>query len=158
MKLYNAQEYQPECEKCFRNYQRRIQKALPLARIEHIGSSAIPNAISKGDLDIYVEVTQEQFESSILALKRLGFIEQTETLRTDELCMLISKHDNVALQVVKQGYAFEFFLIFRDQLIINPELVQRYNALKVACKELKPETYRQYKSAFIEQILQQYSA
>lgn len=59
----------------FNSYQKEISTLLPFAKIEHIGSSAIPNAISKGDLDIYIEVIPEQFEFVIEQLKTLNFIE-----------------------------------------------------------------------------------
>ena len=55
----------------FNSYQKDISTLLPFAKIEHIGSSAIPNAISKGDLDIYIEVMSEQFEFAIEQLKHL---------------------------------------------------------------------------------------
>ncbi|CAM3485341.1 hypothetical protein PAMA111031_04255 [Paraphotobacterium marinum] len=42
--------------KLFEKYKNKIQSILPKAKIEHIGSSSIPNAISKGDLDILIGV------------------------------------------------------------------------------------------------------
>ena len=154
MKLYKAQDYQPQCEDRFRHYQTFIHQVLPLSKIEHIGSSSIPHAISKGDLDIYVEVEQAQFDHAILALKKLGFVEQQDTLRTNELCMLISPHEEVALQVVVQNSVFQFFMSFRDKLRANPLLVEQYNQLKTHCSDLESEVYRRYKSAFIEHVLQ----
>lgn len=55
----------------FSLYRKQISALLPSAQIEHIGSSAIPNAFSKGDLDIYIEVLPDQFEFAIEQLKRL---------------------------------------------------------------------------------------
>ncbi|MFX6048520.1 GrpB family protein, partial [Acinetobacter baumannii] len=94
-------------------------------KIEHIGSSAVPNAISKGDLDIYIEVKSEQFEFAIEQLKTLNFIEKQNTLRTDELCMLESlNNDDVAFQVVVTDSVFTFFLTFRNKLMSSPLLVK----------------------------------
>ncbi|UZD58910.1 GrpB family protein [Shewanella algae] len=77
-----------------------------------------------------------------------------DTLRTSELCMLESvRGDNVALQVVVNGSIYEFFLTFRDKLIANPEIVKKYNHLKVCCKLLTSEEYRDKKSIFIETVL-----
>lgn len=154
MKFYNAQDYQPQCEDRFRHYQTCIHEILPLSKIEHIGSSSIPHAMSKGDLDIYVEIEQAQFDHAILALKKFGFVEQQDTLRTNELCMLISPHEEVALQVVVQNSIFQFFLSFRDKLRANSQLVKQYNRLKIHCLDSDPAIYRRYKSAFIEHVLQ----
>ncbi|WP_345848835.1 GrpB family protein [Shewanella algae] len=80
------------------------------SKVEHIGSSSIPMAISKGDLDIFIGVDAIEFERSIELLKKIGFREVIDTLRTSELCMLESvRGDNVALQVVVNGSIYEFF-------------------------------------------------
>lgn len=102
-------QYQQRCTQLFNSYQKEISTLLPFAKIEHIGSSAIPNAISKGDLDIYVEVKSDQFEFAIEQLKTLNFIEKQNTLRTHELCMLESLNDDdVAFQIVVSGSIFTF--------------------------------------------------
>ncbi|HCO07773.1 MAG TPA: hypothetical protein DIT34_05555 [Acinetobacter ursingii] len=150
MKFYNAQDYQLQCEDRFRHYQTCIHEILPLAKIEHIGSSAIPNTISKGDLDIYIEVMSDQFEFAIEQLKTLNFIEKQNTLRTHELCMLESMNDDeVAFQIVVADSVFTFFLTFRNKLIDSPRLVHEYNQLKLQCSHLDPDQYRAIKSDFI---------
>ncbi|MBJ9985170.1 GrpB family protein [Acinetobacter sp. S40] len=158
MKFYQAQDYQPECQNQFQYYQALIHEKLPFARIEHIGSSSIVNTVSKGDLDIYIEVSPECFNHALDILKPLGFMEKQNTLRTDELCMLIATDQklDIALQVVTTGSVFEFFLTFRDRLNANPVLVRQYNHLKERCTGLDEDIYRQYKSAFIEHVLQSY--
>lgn len=119
-----------------------------------IGSSAIPNAFSKGDLDIYIEVLPDQFEFAIEQLKTLNFIEKQNTLRTNELCMLESlNNDDVAFQVVVTGSIFTFFLTFRDKLIASPTLVNEYNQLKLQSTHLDHDQYRAVKSNFIERVL-----
>jgi GrpB-like predicted nucleotidyltransferase (UPF0157 family) len=56
MKFYEASEYQECTNRLFEIYRAKIILLLPTARIEHIGSSSVPGAISKGDLDIFVGV------------------------------------------------------------------------------------------------------
>lgn len=118
MVFLEPDQYQQRCAQLFNSYKKDISSLLPFAKIEHIGSSAIPNAISKGDLDIYVEVGPDQFEFAIAQLKTLNFIEKQNTLRTDELCMLKSlNNDDVAFQIVVTHSVFTFFLTFRNKLI-----------------------------------------
>ncbi|WP_335950474.1 GrpB family protein, partial [Acinetobacter pittii] len=136
------------------SYHKAICALLPFAKIEHIGSSAIPNAISKGDLDIYIEVIPEQFEFAIEQLKTLNFIEKQNTLRTHELCMLESlNNDDVAFQIVVTDSVFTFFLTFKNKLISSPTLVNEYNQLKLQCSHLDPDQYRTIKSDFINRVL-----
>lgn len=154
MKFYAADQYQPACERLFNQWRVAIQHQLPEARVEHIGASSIPSAISKGDLDIFVGVPALQHEEAVARLVELGFQEKQDTLRTSELCMLESKQDDdVALQVVANGSEFEDFLTFRDTLRANPQLVHTYNALKRACEGFEQDDYRERKARFVEQVL-----
>lgn len=154
MIFLEPEQYQQKCAQLFNLYQKDISKLLPFARIEHIGSSSIPNAISKGDLDIYIEVKPDQFEVAIEGLKTLNFIEKQNTLRTHELCMLESlNNDDVAFQIVVTGSKFTFFLTFRNKLIASPALVDEYNQLKLQCSHLDHDQYRAIKSDFITRIL-----
>ncbi|AZB90715.1 GrpB family protein [Acinetobacter pittii] len=154
MIFLEPEQYQQRCTQLFNSYQKEISTLLPFAKIEHIGSSAIPNAISKGDLDIYIEVIPEQFEFVIEQLKTLNFIEKQNTLRTHELCMLESlNNDDVAFQIVVTDSVFTFFLTFKNKLISSPTLVNEYNQLKLQCSHLDPDQYRTIKSDFINRVL-----
>jgi len=154
MVFLEPEQYQQRCAQLFNSYQKDISTLLPFAKIEHIGSSAIPNAISKGDLDIYIEVMSEQFEFAIEQLKTLNFIEKQNTLRTHELCMLESlNNDDVAFQIVVTDSIFTFFLTFKNKLISSPTLVNEYNQLKLQCSHLDPDQYRTIKSDFINRVL-----
>ena len=156
MQFYKANEYQASCENLYRKYELEIAALLPGASIEHIGASSIPNAVSKGDLDILVGVNGKELENAVKLLSTLGFNEKSDTLRTPELCMLEnSSGEDVAFQVVANGSEFEFFVGFRDKLRKSPELVQRYNELKMSCTGWSQEEYRRKKSAFIERVLGQ---
>ncbi|MDX8252753.1 GrpB family protein [Acinetobacter pittii] len=154
MVFLEPEKYQQRCAQLFNSYRKAICTLLPFAKIEHIGSSAIPNAFSKGDLDVYIEVLPDQFEFAIEQLKTLNFIEKQNTLRTSELCMLESlNNDEVAFQVVVTDSIFKFFLTFRDKLIASPTLVNEYNQLKLQCSHLNHDQYRAVKSDFINRVL-----
>lgn len=154
MRFYRAEQYQASCEELFLRYKGEIQKLLPDARIEHIGASSIPTAVSKGDLDIFVGVQADRLDNVVQLLTTLSFQEKTDTLRTSVLCMLESTSgDDVAFQIVANGSEFECFLVFRDELRANISLVQQYNELKLSCKGWSQEEYRRKKSDFIEHVL-----
>ncbi|MEZ8786422.1 GrpB family protein [Vibrio splendidus] len=154
MKFYPAEQYQAACYELFIRYEREIKKLIPNARVEHVGASSIPSAVSKGDLDIFVGVELGELEDAIERLTTLGFNEKLDTLRTPELCMLESTSgDDVALQVVANGSEFECFLRFRDKLRANPALVKQYNTLKMSCEGWPQDEYREKKSDFIEHVL-----
>ena len=153
MQFFSAHEYQPNCAQLFEDYKNKIQPLIPFAVIEHIGSSAIPNAISKGDLDIYIEVPTHRFIDAIQQLQQLNFKEKLDTLRTHELCMLESQQHDVALQIVVTGSEFCNFITFRDLLRNSPSLTQQYNQLKQRGIELSQDQYREIKADFIQSVL-----
>ncbi|MBU2709652.1 GrpB family protein [Zooshikella harenae] len=156
MKFFYPEQYQTKCIQRFLHFREKILNLLPFSsRVEHIGASSIPGAISKGDLDIFVGVEPSVIENAIIMLQSLGFEEKLDTLRTSELCMLESPFENVAIQVVANGSKFEFFLTFRDLLSSSPQLVEEYNNLKMSCVGLTHSEYREKKSAFVERVLAQ---
>ncbi|RXJ71540.1 hypothetical protein CS022_20720 [Veronia nyctiphanis] len=154
MKFLESKDYQKKCWQHFERYSSEIKSLIPDARVEHIGASSIPEAISKGDLDIFVGVEPEDLEQAVISLKALGFEEKIDTLRTPKLCMLESTIGNdVALQVVANGSEFECFLAFRDSLRADASLVKQYNQLKRTCEGYSHDAYREKKSGFIENVL-----
>ena len=154
MKFLYPNQYQKICFDLFNNYLPLLERSLPAARIEHVGASSIIGAISKGDLDIYVEVTLDEMDNAIKELVELGFIEKLDTLRTSELCMLEAGNgDDVAVQLVAKDSEFEFFLHFRDALNSDKALVEQYNQLKSRFEGRSQASYRAAKSKFIEQVL-----
>ena len=114
MKFFYPREYLKEATETFVSIKWRIQSVLPSARIEHIGSSAISGALSKGDLDVFVGVNGEEFEDSLKKLKGLSFAVKKGNLRTSSLCMLeaFDYQMDVGIQLVELGSKFEFFLVF----------------------------------------------
>ena len=131
----------------------QLPAALPLATVEHIGASSIPQAISKGDIDVLVAVAQADFAQALAALVALGYEEKNDTLRTPQLCMLVSPRADIdlAIQLIERGSKFEFFLTFRDALRADPDLVAQYNQIK-RCANNSAD-YRLAKSSFIDEVL-----
>jgi GrpB-like predicted nucleotidyltransferase (UPF0157 family) len=149
------QSYQPLAQQIFGQLSTKIQRMLPEARIEHIGSSLIEEALSKGDLDIFVGVEPEALPAAIAAIESLGFRVKNGSFRNQSLCPFESDAYplDVGLQLVANGSEFEYFLTFRDHLNADLELRSAYNVLKRDACELGEDEYRKLKSNFIERVL-----
>jgi GrpB-like predicted nucleotidyltransferase (UPF0157 family) len=147
MELMMPSAYQGAAEDIFQSVRAEVRSIFPGARVEHIGSSAIPGALSKGDIDICVLVGERLME--------LGYVAKVDTLRTKQLCMLVAprKDFDIALQVIEVASEFEFFILFRDMLRASPSLVEEYNSVKKAAAHLSDDAYREEKSRFIEMVL-----
>jgi GrpB-like predicted nucleotidyltransferase (UPF0157 family) len=155
MLLLNPSEYQAEIAARFKDVRTVLSALVPEGRVEHIGSSAIPGAISKGDLDICLIVPAAAHANIVSRLISQGYEEQQDTLRTPELCMLNAPAVAAAhaIQLVASGSKFEDFLRFRDALLAYPALVEQYNAVKLQSSHLGAANYRAAKSAFIATVL-----
>lgn len=147
--------YQPLAEAVYETIAAQLRSVLPGATIEHIGSSAIPGAISKGDLDIFVGVSPGEFSKATEAINGLGFRAKPDTLQTEQLCPFEggSFPLDVGIQLVERGSRFEFFRWFRDLVKRDSVLRDRYNQLKRDAEPLDENAYRTLKSDFIEAVL-----
>ena len=132
-----------------------IRQALPASRLDHIGSSSIEGAASKGDLDIFVGVEPGDFPDAIIALRSLGFRIKTESFRNESLCPFESGiyPIPVGLQLVVNRSEFESFLLFRDRMNADVYLRSAYNELKRQASGLDEDGYRHAKSEFIGNVL-----
>lgn len=159
--LLTAEQYQASCHARFETLLPVLSAAWPgLLRIEHIGASAIPGAVSKGDLDLCLVVPAAELEAAGAALRsRQGYVEKTGTLRTEALCMLVPAEpcdpaQDHALQLVAAGSRFErLFIGFRDALRADPALLADYNALKLQHWPQGEAAYRQAKGEFVQMVL-----
>ena len=96
------------------------------------------------------------FDSAIVSISSLGFVEKLDTLRTHELCMLEAlQQDDVAIQLVVKNSQWQSFLIFRDRLLKNQNLVMAYNQLKQDSQYLTMDEYRFKKAKFIDSVFNQ---
>lgn len=155
MRFLQPNQYQSEISRLYEEIAGEVRQLLPNARVEHIGASSIPGAISKGDLDIFVGVPKARIEYAISILERNGYRTKSNTLRNESLCMLeIDSYQYlVALQVVANGSDFEMFLTFRDAVRESEALLKEYNQMKYLCEGISENCYRSRKSEFIEKVL-----
>lgn len=47
----------------------KLKKLLPFAEVHHVGSTAVPGSLTKGDLNINIRVIQEDFDRAVNILK-----------------------------------------------------------------------------------------
>ncbi len=154
MRFLEPDAYQSRCCQIYKLLATEIQALVPKASIYHIGSSAVGGLLSKGDLDILVQVFQEDFSQ---ARKKLFDIfednvgsHQSETLQS----FIDPRWDwDVGVQLVVQDGPEDNFLTFLERLQHRPNLVKDYNRLKLESVGLSASVYRLKKSRFIMEVL-----
>lgn len=120
------------------------------ADIQHVGATAIPGCLTKGDLDLCVRVAARDFAACEQALAaRLA--RNDGSARTDSFAAFHA--GDAGIQLVAIGTALDIFTAFRDRLTADPELLAAYNALKRTCDGWPMDEYRAAKAAFIAAAL-----
>ena len=139
----------------FEEVRAKLAAVLPVgALIEHIGATAVPACLTKGDLDVVVRVSAEEFNQCQSLLKKL-YAENLGSIRTSSFAAFMDEGANppLGIQLVIIDSEFDFFTLFRDRLRTDPTLVALYNDLKVQYTGQDMAAYRTAKSRFIEDVL-----
>jgi GrpB-like predicted nucleotidyltransferase (UPF0157 family) len=131
-----------------------LSKYLPTAHVEHVGSTAVPGCLGKGDVDILVRVGAGEFKHARAVFDDL-FARSTRNEVTDSYAEYdYSGGEQVAaVHLVAEGGTHDVFHRFKVLLLTEPTLLREYNALKLRWNGHSMEEYRQAKSVFIESVL-----
>lgn len=136
------------------NQKSRILELLPNVDIQHIGSTAIPNSITKGDLDIQVRVPKEDFTKAVEMLSTIYDINEGST-KTDFFRTF--KDDSLPLplgvQLTVINSDLDIFWKIRDVLLKNDEFRKEYDDLKRNFEGKTMDEYRLAKKQFFERIM-----
>ncbi len=126
----------------------------PEADIRHIGATAVPGCLTKGDLDIVVRVPSEHFASTDAVLAE-RYARNTGSIRSDSVSAFddSSRTPHLGIQLASIGGPHDFFHLFVEALRASPELVTEYNALKRRFDGKDMASYRRAKDAFVERVL-----
>ncbi len=142
-------------ETLFRRVASELAAVLPMsAEVLHIGATAVPGCLTKGDLDILVRVDRPDFPAAQALLnERLN--RNTGSIRTDDFAAFEDDHSSphLGVQLTVKGGTLDVFHHFVDALRADPVLVHRYNDLKQRFRDGPMADYRAAKDAFIGGVL-----
>lgn len=151
----NPDAARASAEQLFRDVKKELSQVVPAsAEILHVGATAIPGCLTKGDLDIVVRVDLVEFAEADFRIAE-HFARNQESVRNVEFAAFEDKDrtPHLGIQLTAKGGAFDFFHCFSDALRKNPEIVQRYNDLKRTYRNHPMANYRAAKDAFIVDVL-----
>ncbi len=122
--------------------------------IRHVGATAVPGCLTKGDLDIVVRVPAEDFAAADASLAA-RFQRNEGSIRTETFSAFedASCRPHLGIQLVVIDGPLDFFHLFVDALMGSPRLVHAYNALKKRHEGRDMAEYREAKDRFVEQVL-----
>jgi GrpB-like predicted nucleotidyltransferase (UPF0157 family) len=129
---------------------------LPAAHVDHVGSTSIPGALTKGDVDLLVRVDAERFDAAVAALRSCYAVHQPENWAPAYASFADPEPTDlpVGVQLAVAGSADDLlFGAFLDALIDDPALLAEYNALKLRHDGDEYERYTGVKREFVERVL-----
>jgi len=164
-------EHNPIWTSIFKSEKQKIIKSVGMnfiKRIEHFGSSSIPNIKAKPYIDILIEVPKHLlFDSQMIkGFENIGYTCLTEPIKDNmDNYMILAKGYNLDgtneqvfhIHACPEGHSMLKQIKFRDYLISNPERAKAYENLKVnLASEFKNDRsgYRIAKTDFINKTLE----
>lgn len=136
-----------EAEAIFNTQKEILEKLLPEADIQHVGSCAILGALAKFDIDIQIRVSEDNFKKTVEIMNN-NFIQKHPELWTEQFS--IFKNDNnppIDYVVTVIDSRHDDFYRVRDYFVTHPDLLQQYNDMK---KMYEGKPYAEYRKAKME--------
>jgi GrpB-like predicted nucleotidyltransferase (UPF0157 family) len=140
-------------DRLWQSEHKKLMKLLPGADIQHVGATAVPGSLTKGDLDIQVRVTAADFADAEAVLaahyqrnaksdRAIGFASFTDEKAQPPLGVQLTAIDSPE----------DRFYRFRDVLRAHPPLREAYDTLKRGWEGRSIAGYRAEKAAFFAEL------
>lgn len=155
MLLKKSDELLPQVERVLARLFSRISALLPEAELHHIGATALPGALTKGDIDVLLRVPLRRFSTAVDVLRQHFQIKQAVNW-TPEFASFgddTGYELRVGIQVVIKDSSMDFLLFLHDHFLHNPQALDEYNRLKTAHSDADHEHYWKAKDEFLSRIL-----
>ncbi len=147
MHFLSSEEIFEKAREVFEREKKVLESVLPETNIEQVGSSAVPGAIGKFDIDIQIRTIPAHFTETV-EIMRLHYPEKHPELWTDEFAIFRSEESELVDYMVTVIYSkYDDFYRVRDHLIANPDILEEYNNLK---RGFEGKTYAEYRKAKAE--------
>ena len=162
MEKYSFNPYDSKFTKLYQREKGKLRKILLNgAKIEHIGSTAIPGLGGKGIIDIAISVPRKQIRRTKSALQRAGYDHKvnsghTERLFFQKIYRSGTRERRVHIQLTHDNsHTLQAAVALRNYLRNKKRVAQDYAIIKMnAVKLAKGEgaKYRRYKRCFLDTL------
>lgn len=148
MHFVNLETIQAVADGEFDKQKKHLNELIPDADIQHVGSTAVPGSITKGDIDIQVRVDKNRFDEACKLLAENYNPNRKGEIWRDGFASF-EDYDNpaipVGIQLTVTGSKYDEFYKIRDLFIEDKELLNRYNGIKRSCEGKTYGEYRKHK-------------
>jgi GrpB-like predicted nucleotidyltransferase (UPF0157 family) len=125
------------------------------AEIHHIGATALPSGHTKGDVDVNVRVDEAHFAALVDLFSARFAVAQPENWTPSFASFSAGGYAlPLGIQVTAIGSPDDFLLALRDRMRADPELLRRYDEVKVASAAGGAQAYWEAKDRFLQALRQ----
>lgn len=155
IRLGRSEEMRPVLDAHLPRIAKRLSELVPSAGFHHIGATAIPGSITKGDVDVLLRVTPQAFPPAVIRLKDTFAVAQPQNW-SDAFASFADESTYpfpLGVQMVVENSPNDFFLFLTDYFTAHPDELERLNQLKIDNAARGPEAYWSAKNEFLSAIL-----
>jgi GrpB-like predicted nucleotidyltransferase (UPF0157 family) len=149
------QHFREAVSELFQRVRSHLETLVPSADVQHVGSTAIPGSLTKGDLDVQVRVPYSEYEAAKEKLSRVYGINTGGFASHDAISFedLGGQH-SLGIHLTVIGGTADIQWKFRDALVASAVLRERYDQLKRKFEGRSMESYREAKAEFVSRVLE----
>ncbi len=150
-----SQSYLQRVADLFEEHRKKILYLVPTAEVEHIGATSVPGLLTKGDLDLQVSVSPQEFDLAVILLQTEYSDHQLENWTESFASFKVERDSDipVGVQLVIQGSESDIFVKSRELLLAQAERVEELNRLKQCHSGGDMDTYIKSKGEFFTVLL-----
>lgn len=138
----------------FDELRRELERMVPGADVQHVGSTAIPGSLTKGDLDIQVRVPASQYSEAKERLRDCYDVNTGGFTGEDAISFEDYSTDVPAgIHLTVIGGSADIQSRFRDRLMQSAQLRREYDELKRKFDGKSMAEYRDAKELFVLRVL-----
>jgi GrpB-like predicted nucleotidyltransferase (UPF0157 family) len=155
MRFTTSDDLAPVLEVHLPRISTQLAALVPSGEFHHIGATAIPGSITKGDVDVLRRVEALDFLPAVQSLRSHFAINQPENW-TSEFASFADERSfpfPLGVQLVVKASEWDFFIFLVEYFISNPEYLAEYNRIKIESAPLGVVEYRNAKESYLTPII-----
>ena len=129
-----------------------VRALLPAAEVAHVGGTSIPGAMTKGDIDLLINVPHDTVDASLLVLQ-IGFPDATASASVEGMLLKVPGSALPLDLLITERGAEDPAARGRARLLSDPDALAALNRLKQRFNGKPMASYRRAKDVFFQQLL-----
>lgn len=147
-------DFRNEISLLFEKVKQELEALMPGSDVQHVGSTAVPGSLTKGDLDVQVRVNASQFSFAKEILCEIYTVNDGGFVASDAISFeRCHEKPSVGIHLTVIDGSCDIQWKFRDLMLSSASLRQEYDDLKYRFEGGSMEEYRNAKAVLVERFL-----